>query len=131
MIDKIIITIMGLMAVAFTFWFFFIKKEKKPIIAGASGLTEISQIDIIVEGGYSPEVISVEKGKSTKINFIRKDSNSCLEEVVLGDFKIRKYLPLNQKVTIEITPQKSGEFQYSCGMNMFHGKIIVIDSDNT
>ena len=83
------------------------------------------QIDIIVEGGYSPNVISIPKGKTTRLNFIRKDSNSCLEEVVLGDFKIRKHLPLNQKVAIEITPQKSGEFGYACGMNMFHGKIIV------
>ena len=59
------------------------------------------------------------------LTFLRKDSNSCLEEVVLGDFKVRKYLPLNQKITIELTPQKAGEFGYSCGMNMFHGKIIV------
>jgi plastocyanin domain-containing protein len=45
--------------------------------------------------------------------------------VILGDFKIRKFLPLNQKVTVELTPQKSGEFGYACGMNMYHGKIIV------
>lgn len=82
-------------------------------------------VDIIVEGGYQPEIISVQKGKTTKLNFLRKDPSSCLEEVVLSDFKIRKYLPLNQKVTIEVTPQKSGEFDISCGMNMFHGKIKV------
>ncbi|MBI1866560.1 MAG: cupredoxin domain-containing protein [Candidatus Staskawiczbacteria bacterium] len=115
--DKIIITVIGFAAIAFTYWFFFIKKEKEVAVSG--------QIDIIVKGGYSPEVISIPKGKTTKINFIRQDSNSCLEEVVLGDFKIRKYLPLNQKVTIELTPQQSGEFGYSCAMNMFHGKIIV------
>ena len=114
---KIIVTIVGLMGIAFTYWFFFIKKEKE--------VTALGSIDIIVQGGYSPEVISILKGKTTKINFIRKDPNSCLEEVVLSDFKVRKYLPLNQKITVEITPQKSGEFSYSCGMNMFHGKIIV------
>mgnify|MGYP001586742798 CR=1 FL=1 len=80
-------------------------------------------VDIIVDGGYQPEVVSIPKDKTTKLNFVRKDSSSCLEEVVLADFKIRKYLPLNQKVTVEVTPQKSGEFDISCGMNMFHGKI--------
>ena len=115
--DKIIVTITGLLGIAFTYWFFFMKKEKEVAVSDS--------VDIIVDGGYSPEVISILKGKTTKINFIRKDSNSCLEEVVLGDFKIRKYLPLNQKITIEITPQQSGEFGYACGMNMFHGKIIV------
>ena len=115
--DKIIVTITGLVGIALTYWFFLMKKEREVAVTGS--------VDITVEGGYSPEVISIPKGKTTKINFIRKDPSSCLEEVVLSDFKIRKFLPLNQKVTIEITPQKSGEFGYACGMNMYHGKIIV------
>ena len=115
--DKIIVTIAGLIGVTFTYWFFLMKREKEIAVSGS--------VDIIVEGGYSPNVISIPKGKTTKINFIRKDPSSCLEEVVLGDFKIRKHLPLNQKVTVELTPQQSGEFGYACGMNMYHGKIIV------
>ena len=107
----------GLLGIAFTYWFFLGKKEKERAVSDS--------VDIVVEGGYSPEVIAIPKGKTTKITFIRKDPNSCLEEVVLGDFKIRKYLPLNQKVTIELTPQQKGEFDYACGMNMYHGKIIV------
>ena len=115
--DKIIVTIRGFVEFAFTYWFFFMKKEREVSVSDS--------VDIIVQGGYSPEVISILKGKTTKINFIRKDPNSCLEEVVLSDFKIRKYLPLNQKITVKITPQQKGEFKYACGMNMFHGKIIV------
>lgn len=115
--DKILVTIVGILGMVFTYWFFLMKKEKEMSVTGS--------VDITVEGGYSPEVISIPKGKTTKINFIRKDPTSCLEEVVLGDFRIRKYLPLNQKVTIELTPQKAGEFSYACGMNMYHGKIIV------
>src|SRR3989344_8299593 len=101
-LDKILITIIGILGIGFTYWFFLMKKNKE--------ITVSDSVDIIVDGGYSPNVISILKGKTTKINFIRKDSNSCLEEVVLGDFKIRKYLPLNQKITIEINPQKTGEF---------------------
>lgn len=82
-------------------------------------------VDITVEGGYSPNTISIPQGKTTMINFIRKDPSSCLEEVILSDFKVKKFLPLNKKITIEITPKKVGEYQFACGMNMFHGKIIV------
>lgn len=115
--DKIVIIIGGLFGIAFTYWFFLMKKEKQ---------VEVEEsVDIVVEGGYKPEVISIPKGKTTKLNFIRKDPSSCLEEVVLGDFKVRKTLPLNQTVTIPITPKKEGEYVFSCGMNMFHGKIIV------
>lgn len=116
-LDKILVILMGLVGIVFTYWYFLMRKEKEVQVEG--------EVDIIVEGGYKPEIISIPKGKPTKINFLRKDSSSCLEEVVLSDFKIRKYLPLNQKVTIELTPQKSGEFVFSCGMNMFHGKVIV------
>ncbi len=115
--DKIVVIIGGVLGIIFTWWFFLFKKEKETAVE--------KEVDIVVSGGYSPEVISIPKGKTTKINFIRKDQNECLEEVVLGDFKIRKSLPLNEKVAVEITPQKGGEFGYSCGMNMYHGKIIV------
>lgn len=115
--DKILITLISLFGMAFTYWFFLMKKEKEVEVS--------NEVDIEVNGGYSPEVISIPKGKQTKINFIRRDPTDCLSEVVLGDFKIKKELPLNQKVTIEITPQKSGEYPYSCGMGMYHGKIIV------
>ena len=115
--NETIVTVSGVVGIIFVFWFFLLKKETKVVASGS--------IDIIVKGGYVPDVISIPKGKTTKINFTRKDSSSCLEEVVLPDFKVRKYLPLNQKVTIEITPQQVGEFNFTCGMNMFHGKILV------
>lgn len=116
-IDKIFVLIFSGLGIILTYWFFLMKKEQEVEV--------LDSVDIIVEGGYKPEVISIAFNKTTKLNFIRKDTNSCLEEIVLGDFKIRKYLPLNQKITIEITPQKKGEFRFSCGMGMFHGKIIV------
>ena len=117
MIDKIIVSIVGFLGIVFTYWFFLMKKEQEVEVK--------DEIDIIVEGGYKPEVISIPKSKVIKINFLRKDPSSCLEEVVLAEFKIKKYLPLNQKVSIEITPKRAGEFPFSCGMNMFHGKVIV------
>lgn len=117
-LDEIIITIVGILAIAFTYWFFLGKKEKETVAEGG-------EVSIAVEGGYSPEVISIPKGRTTRVHFLRKDPSSCLEEVVLSDFKIRRFLPLNQTVTIEITPQRSGTFEFACGMNMYHGKIIV------
>lgn len=82
-------------------------------------------IDIKVEGGYSPSTISIPFGKTTKLNFKRLDESSCLEDIVLSDFKIKRALPMNETVTIEVTPDKKGSFDFSCGMGMFHGKLIV------
>jgi plastocyanin domain-containing protein len=117
-VDKLFVALFSIGGIAFTYWFFLMKKEQTAAVASDS-------VDIIVNGGYQPEVISIPKGKTTKINFLRRDPSRCLEEVVLSDFKIRKYLPINQKVTVEITPHKAGEYGFACGMNMFRGKIIV------
>ncbi len=115
--DKVFVAIIGLFGIIFTFWFFLMRKEKE-IVAK-------TEINITVSGGYSPEVISIPLGKTTKINFTRIDPTDCLSEVVLPDFRIKRELPLNKKVTVEITPEKSGEFKFACSMNMYHGKIIV------
>lgn len=116
-LDNIIVTIAGIGMVAFIYWFFLMKKEKA-IVGG-------DFVDITVDGGYLPETIAITKGKKITLRFTRKDSSSCLEEVVVPEFKIRKFLPLNQTVSVELKPEKAGEYEFVCGMNMFHGKLIV------
>ncbi len=115
--DKLAVVVIGFFGIGFTYWFFLMKKDK---VVEAE-----NEIDILVNGGYSPSTISIKKDHTTTLNFLRKDPSSCLEEVVLPDFKIRKYLPMNKKVKIEINPKKEGTYEIVCGMNMFHGKIIV------
>lgn len=115
--DQILVLMGGILAIAFVYWFFLMKREETVEVQGL--------IDIIVEGGYTPSAIILTQGQPTTISFIRKDPSSCLEEVVLPEFKIRKFLPLNEKVSIVVTPKQKGEFRFSCGMNMYHGKIIV------
>lgn len=117
-IDKLVVIIFATLGTLFIYWFFLLKKDK-PVA------TQNSSIDIKVDGGYTPAVISIPLGKTTKINFLRTDPSTCLEDVVLADFKIRRNLPLNEQITIEVTPEKTGTFDFSCGMGMFHGKVIV------
>ena len=116
-LDKFFVSIFSVIGIIFIYWFFLLKNEKQ--------VEAIDSIDVVVEGGYKPENIIIKKGKVTKINFLRTDPTSCLEEVVLTDFHVKKYLPLNKNVTIELKPQKEGVFPFSCSMNMYHGKIIV------
>jgi plastocyanin domain-containing protein len=117
-LDKILALLAGLLGIIFTYWFFFMKKSQTVESKG-------DEIEITVEGGYKPDRISIPVGKTTRLVFDRRDPSSCLEEVVLADFKVRKVLALNEKTTVEITPDKTGEFDFSCGMGMYHGKLIV------
>ncbi len=118
-IDRIIATILSLSGIIFTYWFFLMKKE-------SNAVSVTDHIKIIVDGGYTPSVIEVAKDKATTLEFFRKDPSSCLEEVVIPDFHIRQFLPLQQSTEITITPKEVGEYTFHCGMSMFFGKIKVV-----
>lgn len=112
----------GALLIAFILWYFFGDREAVAAGAGASGVQEIR---ITVKGGYSPDLISVKRGKPVRLNFYRDETASCSEQVVFGDFGIARDLPAFQTTSIEFTPDRAGEFTFACGMNMLRGKLIV------
>ena len=116
--ENFIVVTSGLVLIGFIYWFFFAKKDEVTTVS--------SEVEIIVSGGYKPSTIKIKKDQTTKLFVIRTEDNSCLEEIIFPDFKIKKYLPLNKKVEIEIKPTKIGEFEFHCNMNMFHGKVVVV-----
>ncbi len=122
--DKIIVTIIGIAGITGIYWFFFGNKSGKDG-SGSSGEVR-GNWSIMVEGGYKPAAIYIPIGKTSTITFTRKDPNSCLEEIVLPDFKIKKFLPVGKPVAISVSPTKPGSYDMHCGMNMFHGRIIVV-----
>lgn len=113
--DKVLVTITGIFTIIGIYWFFFGKKDE----AAEAGKV----MTILVDGGYKPNTIRIKQGKPVKLTFLRKDQNSCLEEVVLADYKIKEYLPLNQPVTVTLNPPHPQTSDFRCGMNMFHGRI--------
>jgi plastocyanin domain-containing protein len=117
-IDKILVLILGIGLSGFTYWFFFGKKEDELEVDG--------ETEIIVSGGYKPSVLKVKKGQKLTLSLLRTEDNSCLEEFIIPELKIKKYLPVGKKVRIDIDTSKVGEYRFNCGMNMFHGKVSVI-----
>jgi plastocyanin domain-containing protein len=79
----------------------------------------------VTSNGYTPKAIKVTKGEKLTLVFFRKDANNCGGEIVFPELNIRKTLPVGKKVSITIVPSESGEFSFTCGMGMLHGKIIV------
>ena len=102
--DKIIVTITGILSILGIYWFFFGKKEETAQISSAA--------TIIVDGGYKPKSFKIPQDKTTTIIFLRKDGNTCLEDLIIPDFKIKKYLPMHTPVTITLSPKKPGIYNF-------------------
>lgn len=112
----------GVIAIAFVLWYFFGKRLRVAAEVGEAGVQEIQ---VAVKGGYSPDVILVRMGLPVRLNFYRDEVSSCSEQVIFGDFGIVRDLPAFKTTTIEFTPDREGEFTFTCGMNMLRGKLIV------
>jgi plastocyanin domain-containing protein len=121
--DKILSIVISVLAGGFIAWWFFGKRRDEAQMAEQSG--GIQQIEITVDGGYLPRVVQLKAGVPAKLIFTRRDPSACLEEVLLPDFGVSRNLAVGQKTTIEITPDKPGEYKYTCGMQMFSGQVIV------
>jgi len=115
--DRVAAIVAGAALLAFLAWFFFGKRR---------AVAADSEITIVVDGGYAPDSIVARRGAPLRLVFDRRDTGPCTDEVVFPDFGIRRRLPTGQKTTISIVPEKTGDFSWSCGMNMLHGRIRVV-----
>ncbi len=120
--NKVFVTLGGLGLIGLEIWWFLLSKPKSRQATTQGGIQEVT---VTVDGGYEPSQIVVQAGQPVRLNFDRKDTSSCLEEVRFPDFHIAKELPLNQTTAIEFTPDKAGIYEFTCGMNMFRGMVEV------
>jgi len=124
-LDRIEAVGLGAALCVFLYLFFFGRRRETAARPSEGGAQEVT---IVVSGGYDPDLIVARKGVPLKLIFDRRENSPCSDEVVLPEFEIRRELPAFQKTEIDVVPQRTGEFPFSCGMNMLHGKIKVVDS---
>lgn len=106
--------------IAWYFWF--APKGQTRAAVSESGAQEVA---VTVKGGYTPDVIVVQKGRPVRLTFTRQESSACSEKVLFPDFNQNALLPEGEPVTLEFTPEKSGEYGFQCQMGMLRGKLIV------
>ncbi len=123
MLEKIIITVVGVALIVLVNWYFLFSRRQKT--AAAMRGSELQEVRIEVKGGYTPDVIVVKKGIPVRLNFYRDETADCSDTIVFGDFNIRKPLPAFKTTAVEFTPEREGEYEFTCGMGMMRGKMIV------
>jgi plastocyanin domain-containing protein len=121
--DRWIVTLLGLALIGFIVWFFWLKKSKGT--AASVGSSGVQEAMILVKGGYTPDVIVVKAGRPVRLNFRREETASCSEMLLLPAFSKSVKLPTGENVAVEFTPDKPGEYPFSCQMGMFRGRLIV------
>ena len=88
-------------------------------------------VQLSVQGTtYYPNPIRVKVGVPVQLVADINNMPGCSKSIVMPEFGVNKYLSAGDNM-IEFTPSKSGTFQFSCSMNMYHGQIIVENADGS
>lgn len=82
-----------------------------------------------VSGGYVPDVIHVRSGEPVTIVFRRDEAAPCSERVVFPALGRTATLPIGQDIAVEIAPLHSGQYEFTCAMNILRGRLIVHEGD--
>ena len=115
---------LGVAAIVWVNWYFFVA-GRRAALAAAPADGGVQEVTVTVKGGYEPAAVRVKHGRPVRLVFDRQETSGCSEEVVLGDFGVRKFLPAHRKTAVEFTPSTAGTFDFTCGMSMLRGKLIV------
>ena len=121
MIDALIVNGIGLLLIAAIIWWFWIWQPRRQVLR--SGV-----IDVDVAGGvYAPAIIEVKRGEAVTLRFHRRDASPCAEQVVFHGLDISESLPVNGSLDIRLTPDISGDYRFTCQMQMYQGLLRVRD----
>ncbi len=88
---------------------------------GRQGRVEVA----VTEEGFVPAEIPAKAGEAITLVVTRKTDATCAKQIVFADLGVEKELPLDQAVEVTVTPTKSGELRFACGMDMIAGKLVV------
>lgn len=83
------------------------------------------RIAVRVKGDYRPRVVKARLGTPLRIDFLREEDNDCSRTVVFPDFGIERTLPAFRTTTVELTPDREGEFLFTCKMGIYQGTLMV------
>lgn len=98
--------------------------------AGAGGATIAAvagpqEVRITVRGGYEPARIEVRAGQPVRLVFRREEVEGCSDTVLMPEWGIAKHLPAHEDTAVEFTPMTPGEYEFTCGMHMLRGTVVV------
>ena len=121
--DKVIVIVVGIALIAGIAWFFWGPRRGGYRVGITTG--GFQEAMVLVKGGYTPDVIVVQHGRPVRLNFRREESAACSEMVIFGDFGKSAHLPEGQIVPVELLPEHTGEYPFSCQMGMLRGRLVV------
>ncbi len=75
--------------------------------------------------GFSPNAVTFRKGAPAKLVFTRTTDETCATEVVFPELDLRKELPKDKPVAIDVPTDKERTLSFQCGMGMYKSSVVI------
>ena len=99
------------------------QKTEAPAPVAATGAQEVHLT--VTDAGFEPAEVTIAKDRPIILTVTRKTDQTCAREIVFKDLDLKRDLPLNQEVRIELPARPAGTLNYACGMDMIKGSLVV------
>ena len=97
--------------------------SSSPAPVASSGVQEVQLT--VTDAGFQPAEVQVAKDRPIRLTVTRKTNQTCATEIVFKEIDVKRDLPLEQAVTIDLPARPEGTLHYACGMDMIKGSLVV------
>lgn len=109
-------------------WFF--SDERFQPNSTNTTVQRVGQIQVaklkVTNHGYTPNEFTVAVGKPVQLTLESNETYSCALSFILKEFGVSVTLRPTDTQTVSFTPNKRGDFTFSCSMGMYSGTLHVI-----
>lgn len=95
--------------------------ERKTDTAPQGGPVSVA----VNEEGFQPSRIEVPRGDPVTLRFTRTTEKTCATEVAFPELGLKKPLPLNQPVDVQVPAKESRTLAFQCGMGMYRSQLVI------
>lgn len=92
---------------------------------GVTVVDGVQRIEILAQGGYTPERVLATAGMPTEIVLVTNGTYDCSSSVVIPSLKFRKFLPSSGREVIALSANQAvGALKGGCSMGMYGFEVV-------
>lgn len=96
------------------------------LVLGSQACSKSDPYKVTVDQkGFHPTHVELKKGGPGTLTFLRTSDDTCATEVVFKQLNIKKDLPLNQPVTVDVPTTEARDLTFACGMGMYESTLTI------
>lgn len=93
----------------------------QPAEAATGRVVEIK----VTDKGFEPSTVEAKKGETVSLKFTRTTTSECLKAISVPSINVKRDLPMNTPVIVNVPADKEGKIVFQCWMAMVKGEIDV------